>query len=51
MALRQRPGKQGLYDPAFEHDSCGVGFIAQCKGQASHKIVTDAREILLSLGE
>lgn len=32
----------GLYDPSFEHDSCGIGFIAHIKGVASHKIVADA---------
>ena len=36
------PEKQGLYDPAFEKDSCGVGFVAHIKGKASHQIVTDA---------
>ncbi|MCC7350424.1 MAG: glutamate synthase large subunit [Phycisphaerales bacterium] len=35
-------GKQGLYDPAFEHDSCGVGFVCHIKGQASHNIVDQA---------
>jgi len=40
------PDKQGLYDPRFEKDSCGVGFVAHIKGKASHKIVTDA-EIML----
>jgi len=40
------PKKQGLYDPAFEKDSCGVGFVAHIKGKASHQIVTDA-EIML----
>ena len=40
------PNKQGLYDPAFEKDSCGVGFVAHIKGKPSHKIVTDA-EIML----
>lgn len=40
------PDKQGLYDPAFEKDSCGVGFVANIKGIASHQIVTDA-EIML----
>lgn len=49
MALRQRPKKQGLYDPAFEHDSCGVGFVAHIKGQQSHKIIDDAREILVRM--
>jgi len=36
------PPPQGLYDPQFEHDSCGVGFVCHLKGQASHKIVSDA---------
>ncbi len=49
MALRQRPKKQGMYDPAFEHDSCGVGFVAHIKGQQSHKIIDDAREILVRM--
>ena len=33
------PVKQGLYDPQFEKDSCGVGFIANIKGEKSHDIV------------
>ena len=37
--------KTGLYDPAFEKDSCGVGFICDIKGRASRKIVTDARSM------
>ena len=40
------PPKHGLYDPAFEHDSCGVGFIANIKGTRSHQIIVDAEEIL-----
>jgi len=40
------PEKQGLYDPAFEKDSCGVGFVAHIKGKPSHQIVVDA-EIML----
>ncbi len=36
------PKKHGLYDPAYEKDSCGVGFIAHIKGQRSHSIVRDA---------
>src|SRR5690348_2490841 len=39
----------GLFDPALEKDSCGVGFIADIKGRASHKIVEDALTILLNL--
>ncbi|MGI9400627.1 MAG: glutamate synthase subunit alpha, partial [Rhizobiaceae bacterium] len=41
-----KPGSQGLYDPANEHDSCGVGFIAQMKGVASHQIISDGLQIL-----
>src|SRR5258708_31642121 len=33
------PGPQGLYDPAFEHDSCGVSFVVDIKGRRSHSIV------------
>ena len=40
------PSAQGLYDPALEKDSCGVGFIADIKGRKSHKIVEDAIAIL-----
>ena len=38
--------RQGLYDPQFEHDACGVGFVAHIKGQASHDIVRDALAVL-----
>ncbi|MEE2639774.1 MAG: glutamate synthase large subunit [Planctomycetota bacterium] len=40
------PAAHGLYDPSFEHDSCGVGFIANIKGVASHQIVADATSML-----
>src|SRR4051812_44728575 len=43
------PAAQGLYDPALDKDSCGVGFIADIKGRKSHKIVEDAITILLNL--
>src|SRR5918999_5875350 len=33
------PAPQGLYDPAFEHDSCGVSFVVDLQGRASHRIV------------
>jgi|TARA_B100002003_G_scaffold249552_1_gene286198 glutamate synthase (NADPH/NADH) large chain len=39
------PERTGLYDPAFEKDSCGVGFVANIKGMASHQIMTDACHI------
>ena len=41
-----RPGQYGLYDPQFEHDACGVGFVAHIKGKRSHKIILDADEVL-----
>ena len=40
------PAKQGLYDPANEHDACGVGFVADIKGRKSHRIVKQGLEIL-----
>ncbi len=39
----------GLFDPALEKDSCGVGFIADIKGRKSHQIVEDALTILVNL--
>src|SRR5262245_22674421 len=44
-----RPQAEGLYDPALEKDSCGVGFIANIKGRKSHQIVSDALNILCNL--
>ena len=41
--------KQGLYDPANEHDSCGVGFVANIKGRKSHDIIRSGLEILDNL--
>ena len=43
------PPKQGLYDPQFEHDACGVGFVVNIKGRKSHSIVSDALQILVNL--
>ena len=43
------PERQGLYDPANEHDACGVGFIAHIKGQKSHTIVEQGLQILKNL--
>jgi len=47
--LTTRPVKQGLYDPSFEHDACGVGFVVDIKGRASHKILRDALQVLINL--
>ncbi len=41
--------KQGLYDPFFEHDSCGVGFVVNVKGQKTHEIVRNGIQILENL--
>ncbi|KAL2845453.1 hypothetical protein BJY01DRAFT_214283 [Aspergillus pseudoustus] len=43
------PERQGLYDPEYEKDACGVGFAANIKGKASHKIVSDARNLLCNM--
>src|SRR5262245_509550 len=41
--------QMGLYDPQYEHDACGVGFVAHIKGQKSHGIVSQALELLVNL--
>src|SRR5579885_1790542 len=43
------PGRQGLYDPRNEHDSCGVGFVADIKGRKSHDIIERGLQILVNL--
>jgi glutamate synthase (ferredoxin) len=43
------PPKQGLYDPQFEHDACGVGFVVDIKGRKSHKILQQAIQVLKNL--
>ena len=43
------PQAQGLYDPANEHDACGVGFVAHIKGKKSHAIVEQGLQILKNL--
>ncbi|MCE2714331.1 MAG: glutamate synthase subunit alpha, partial [Acidibacter sp.] len=44
-----RPGKQGLYDPANEHDACGFGFVADIQGRKSNAILRNAIEVLKNL--
>jgi glutamate synthase (NADPH/NADH) large chain len=44
-----RPNAQALYDPANEHDACGVGFVAHIKGRKSHSIVEQGLTILRNL--
>jgi len=48
-AAIERPEAQGLFDPAFERDACGVGFIADLAGKKSHKIISDALGMLCNL--
>lgn len=43
------PANQGLYDNENDKDSCGVGFICHIKGDAAHKIVSDARQLLCAM--
>ena len=43
------PERQGLYDPANEHDACGVGFVAHMKGVKSHSIVEQGLLILKNI--
>jgi len=46
---RRQPPAHGLYDPAHEHDACGVGFICNMHGRKSHDIVHKGLEILCKL--
>ena len=48
IALRV-PEKQGLYDPANEHDACGIGFVVNINGKPSHEIVLQGLQILVNL--
>jgi glutamate synthase (ferredoxin) len=43
------PLRQGLYDPRFEHDACGVGFVVNIKGQKSHAVVKRGLQVLINL--
>ncbi|UCC55820.1 MAG: glutamate synthase large subunit [Gammaproteobacteria bacterium] len=43
------PPRQGLYDPANEHDACGVGFVANVKGRKSHEIIRQGLQVLENL--
>ena len=49
MIQRLQPEPQGLYDPAHEHDACGVGFVAHIKGKKSHSIVEQGLTVLRNL--
>jgi glutamate synthase (NADPH/NADH) large chain len=49
MDGKQLPGKHGLYDPAHEHDSCGVGFVANVDGHSDRQIMLDADQALRNM--
>src|SRR5687768_6656815 len=49
LAVTQPPAAQGMYDPANEHDACGVGFVAHIKGRKSHAIIEQGLQILKNL--
>ncbi|WP_449540503.1 glutamate synthase large subunit [Ferdinandcohnia sp. Marseille-Q9671] len=49
MQQYKQPNKQGLYDPKFEHDACGIGFIANLKAEATHQTVTQGISMLCRL--
>src|SRR5664279_6461578 len=43
------PAAQGLYHPSQEHDACGIGFVANIKGEKSHDIIEKGIQILINL--
>jgi glutamate synthase (NADPH) large chain len=43
------PEAQGLYSPENEHDNCGIGFVANIKGQPSHEIIRRGLDVLLNM--
>ncbi|MBN2165558.1 MAG: glutamate synthase large subunit [Marinilabiliaceae bacterium] len=49
MTQKRFPKPQGLYDPANEHDNCGIGFVANIKGQKTHDIVNRGLEVLINM--
>lgn len=49
MKYTHLPPKQGLYDPQFEHDACGVGFVCNIKGAKSNQIIRQGLEVLKRL--
>ena len=49
FSFKHLPEKQGLYDPAFEHDNCGVGFVCDIKGKKSNDTVKKGLEVLVRM--
>ncbi|MCH8107295.1 MAG: glutamate synthase large subunit [Chloroflexi bacterium] len=50
MNRLKEAARYGLYSPEFEHDSCGVGVVANIKGNKSHQIINESLEVLVNLG-
>src|SRR3954471_17775173 len=46
MDTFQRPGAAGMYDPAYEHDNCGVGAVADLSGEPRHETLIRALNVL-----
>jgi glutamate synthase (NADPH/NADH) large chain len=46
VPYQQRPERSGLYDPASEHDACGVGMLVNIHGEKSHEVVESALKVL-----
>jgi glutamate synthase (NADPH) large chain len=49
MMKKERPGEQGLYRQEFEHENCGIGFVAHLKGKKSHSIIRQGLDILANM--
>src|SRR5712664_963788 len=49
QVFRGIPKAQGLYNPEYEHDACGVGFVVNIKGERSHDIVVKGLQVLDNL--
>ncbi len=49
MKNLKEPGKQGLYDPSYEHDACGIGIVANIKGKRSNELLRQSLTVLGNL--
>jgi glutamate synthase (NADPH/NADH) large chain len=49
MGMNEIVGQKGMYVPQMEHDSCGIGFVANLKGKKSHDIIEDALQMLVNM--
>ena len=50
MNRLKEAAQYGLYSPEFEHDNCGVGVVANIKGNKSHQIINESLQVLVNLG-